>query len=78
MLFVLSAADLAAVGPGVLNAWKIEVLADLFHRTIKHLGGDDPTLDLQTRLNLRRNDVLALLTGDDNREWFEKQLEAAA
>ena len=39
MLYLLTAADLAAVGPGVLNAWKIEVLADLFHRAIKHLGG---------------------------------------
>jgi [protein-PII] uridylyltransferase len=76
MLFLLSAADLAAVGPGVLNAWKIEVLADLFHRAIKHLGGEDPTLDLQTRLDFRRNDVVALLRGDDDHEWFEKQLEA--
>ena len=76
MLFVMTAADLAAVGPGVLNAWKIEVLADLFHRTIRHLGADDPTLDLQTRLNARRNDVLALLHGDDDEEWFERQLAA--
>ena len=30
MLFVLTCADLAAVGPGVLNTWKGEVLTDLY------------------------------------------------
>jgi [protein-PII] uridylyltransferase len=76
MLFVLTAADLAAVGPGVLNAWKVEVLADLFHRTIKHLGGEDPTLDLGTRLAASRSRVLTRLATGDDREWFERQLEA--
>ena len=28
MLFVLTCADLAAVGPGVLNDWKVDVLTD--------------------------------------------------
>src|SRR6185437_6151867 len=42
MLFVLTAADLAAVGPGVLNAWKVEVLADLHRRAMQHLAGQSP------------------------------------
>ena len=37
MLFVLTCADLAAVGPGVLNDWKLEVLTDLYQRTMQHL-----------------------------------------
>ena len=32
-LYILTCADLAAVGPGVLNAWKEELLADLYRRT---------------------------------------------
>ena len=43
MLFVLTCADLAAVGPGVLNSWKGEVLADLYLRTLQHLSGDSPS-----------------------------------
>ena len=31
MLFVLTCADLAAVGPGVLNQWKLEVLTRTLH-----------------------------------------------
>ena len=44
MLFVLTAADMSAVGPGVLNAWKIEVLADLHRRAMQHLAGEAPAL----------------------------------
>lgn len=77
MLFVISAADLAAVGPGVLNAWKIEVLTDLFHRAMEQLGGEDPTIDVRARLELRRDELLTqLATDDDDREWFERQLAA--
>jgi [protein-PII] uridylyltransferase len=74
MLFLLTAADLSAVGPGVLNAWKTEVLADLFHRTMQHLGGEDPTLGSEVRLAQRREEVLKLLGPRDDLLWFEKQV----
>ncbi len=38
MLYVLTCADLASVGPGVLNSWKQEMLTDLFHHAMQHLG----------------------------------------
>ena len=50
MLFVLTAADLAAVGPGVLNDWKAEVLTDLYRRTMQHLAGDAPATHVEDRL----------------------------
>jgi len=89
MLFVLTAADLSAVGPGVLNAWKIEVLADLHRRAIEHLAGDAPAMNSEEFLQQRREEVLAALDqrqGPERdgaqreagpREWFERQLAAA-
>jgi [protein-PII] uridylyltransferase len=49
MLFVLTCADLAAVGPGVLNDWKSEVLADLYLRTMQHLSGESPSAVTERR-----------------------------
>src|SRR5581483_9006197 len=34
MLFVLTLADLSAVGPGVLNEWKQQLLTDLYEHTL--------------------------------------------
>jgi hypothetical protein len=42
MLFVLTCADLAAVGPGVLNSWKIEVLSDFYAATSRQLASAGP------------------------------------
>lgn len=41
MLFVLTCADISAVGPGVLNPWKLDLLTQLFLRASKVLTGDD-------------------------------------
>ena len=41
MLFVLTCADISAVGPGVLNPWKLDLLTQLFLRATKVLTGDD-------------------------------------
>lgn len=76
MLFLLSAADLAAVGPGTLNAWKIEVLADLFHRTMRHLSSDDPTLDMDAAHQRRRDDVLGRFRNCIDFSWYERQVAA--
>ena len=40
MLYVMTAADLGAVGPDTWTTWKGEVLADLFHRAMQHLAGE--------------------------------------
>ncbi len=75
MLFVMTCADLAAVGPGVLNDWKIDVLADVYHRSVKHIQqeGDSWT---ETQLELRRSDIRDLLTPKQQQdEWFERQIQ---
>ena len=42
MLYVLTAADLGAVGPDVWDGWKSQVLTDLYHRAMQQLAGDSP------------------------------------
>ncbi len=74
MLFVLTAADLASVGPGVLNAWKIEVLTDLYRRTMEHLAGDAPALRVEDWFRQRREEVLAALPPGEDRNWWVRQL----
>jgi [protein-PII] uridylyltransferase len=76
MLLVLTAADFEAVGPGVLNAWKVSVLADLFHRTMQHLGGHDPTRASAVELEHRRREVLRLTVRFGDPPWFQKQVDA--
>jgi [protein-PII] uridylyltransferase len=78
MLYVLTAADLAAVGPGVFNQWKAEVLADLYQRTMRHLAGDSPSAGAEER----RIAISALINsnpaslGETDRHWFGAQVAA--
>jgi [protein-PII] uridylyltransferase len=72
MLYVLTCADLAAVGPGVLNSWKGEVLHDLYGRTLRHLSGDSPSLVADER----RAKARAQLLNKDSAEWFVGQIDA--
>jgi [protein-PII] uridylyltransferase len=39
MLFILTCADLAAVGPNVLNQWKQDLITELFQKTKQQLSG---------------------------------------
>jgi [protein-PII] uridylyltransferase len=72
MLYVLTCADLAAVGPGVLNSWKGEVLNDLYIRTLQHLSGDSPSLVADDC----RAAAQALLSDEEDAQWFLQQTEA--
>ena len=70
MLFVLTAADLAAVGPGVLNDWKLEVLSDLYQRTMLHLSGETPSAVTERR----RGALQALLQGEPSYDRLGEQI----
>ena len=63
MLFVLTCADLAAVGPGVLNDWKTEVLASVFERSVLALEKDNESVELE--LVSRRERIRELLTKEE-------------
>ncbi|MCE9553944.1 MAG: HD domain-containing protein, partial [Planctomycetes bacterium] len=79
MLYVLTAADLASVGPGVLNDWKIELLTRLFERTMDHLSGDQPVTS-HDRLDLARQEIRQILKGESEVDtaWYNEQVAALA
>jgi [protein-PII] uridylyltransferase len=76
MLFVLTAADFAAVGPGVWDSWKADVLTALYERTMRHLAGDAPAGDARDALEQRRAELRAFLAGDTDEKWFSRQIDA--
>ena len=73
MLFLLTCADLAAVGPGVLTDWKLRLLSDLYQRTMNHFGGDVVGSD---RMEQLRQTIYQQLRANDDRIWWNKQIEA--
>jgi [protein-PII] uridylyltransferase len=75
MLFVLSCADLAAVGPGVLNSWKTEVLTELYQRALQHLTGNSELHSLRFEESAR-DKVGALLAQNQWSEWGAEHLAA--
>src|SRR5439155_4545608 len=76
MLFVLTAADIAAVGPETWTSWKGDVLADLYARTMEKLSGDLPTLDAERAVAEVRERVAHALAGAVPADWLEAHLDA--
>ncbi len=76
MLFVLTCADLAAVGPGVLNQWKLNLLTELYDRTRTHLAGDGPSRGSSERVQKLREQVRALAADKPSADWWDEQTQA--
>lgn len=82
MLYVLSAADLMAVGPGVWTEWKGELLTELFDRTMLMLSGNYRRHDEERRQERFKNEVRGAIaprtTGADPDwdEWLQRELDA--
>ena len=74
LLYLLTCADLAAVGPGVLNNWKVEVLSDLYFATSRQLAaaGGAP---LEQQRDGQRRVVWERMTPEEQGDpWFGEQL----
>ena len=80
MLLVLTAADFAAVGPGVWNNWKAEVLVDLYQQTMRHLAGDSPRIDTGEQVEQRRSTIRACLSHEPEADlaWYDAAGRRAA
>jgi [protein-PII] uridylyltransferase len=75
MLYVMTAADMGSVGPGVWTSWKSEVLTDLYHRAMQHLAGDSPLTTVEQQGELRRAAILAAVAGEKDQGWFLRQTQ---
>ncbi len=76
MLFVLTAADLGAVGPGVWDGWKAEIMTDLYHRTMQQLAGESPATTIDELLDQRRAEIGKLLGAAADTPWFVRHIAA--
>ena len=75
MLFVLTCADLAAVGPDVLTDWKRDVLTETYTQTLSFLQNDDTT-DLRAKLTAKTAAVLKALSPNQlSDDWYSRQLD---
>ena len=77
-LLVLTAADIAAVGPGVLTKWKESLLVELYVRTMQEVSGEREAADAPERLKSIASEVMQqpALRGqaDVSPPWVEAQL----
>ncbi len=77
MLTLLTAADVAAVGPGTWTSWKADLLADLYNRTQDVLAGEPLSEDV-ARGRAAVEDLVAGRPADDPVREGVRQLPAAA
>jgi [protein-PII] uridylyltransferase len=76
LLYVLTCADLQAVGPGVLNEWKQDLLTQLYLGARDCLAGDGAVIGFDERLAQRRREVFACIPRKDPTEWWKEQIDA--
>jgi [protein-PII] uridylyltransferase len=76
LLFIVTCADLAAVGPDVLTNWKVEVLTELYLRASRQLAAVGGTA-VDGACDRERRAAWELLAAAEQAEvWFERQLAA--
>lgn len=76
MLYVLTCADLAAVGPGVLNHWKLDLITQLYESTHRELTGDSLSGAADELSQAAREQLVARVQGRENAAWWSAQLHA--
>ena len=76
MLLILTAADIAAVGPGVRTPWKEDLLMELYLKAMEELTGTKPLVSEEKRLVDVRAAVSKLLQGRYPESWLAQQWKA--
>ncbi len=72
---VLTAADIAAVGPGVLTKWKESLLIELYLRTMPEVSGEKDTTWGAERVAQLAREVVARMPEQSDAAWIQAQLE---
>ncbi|MEX0612618.1 MAG: HD domain-containing protein, partial [Pirellulales bacterium] len=76
LLYLVTCADLAAVGPDVLNSWKVEVLSELYWGASRRLSEAGPVAAGTTQDAERRAVWEQLTSVEQGDPWFQRQLSA--
>jgi len=76
LLLLLTYADLASVGPDVVNQWKIDLLLQLYYQTDANFRDDKPGEGFRAEIASRRQAVLDAVNNDSDMEWWQQQVEA--
>jgi [protein-PII] uridylyltransferase len=78
LLLLLTYADIASVGPDVVNQWKVDLLLQLYHQTDAHFRDDKPGEGFRGELASRRQAIMQALPAAmlNEKEWWEAQIEA--
>lgn len=76
LMFVHTCADLAAVGPGTLNDWKLELLTELYERTREQLSGDYQGTSARQRTSALREKLIAEYDDPERQPWWSKQIRS--
>jgi [protein-PII] uridylyltransferase len=80
LLLVLTVADIRAVGPGVWNGWKGQLLRDLFGQTEALFRGgrsSDPAVTLRQELKSTADAARETLAGSDGARRWAREMEDA-
>ncbi len=83
MLYVLTAADVSGVGPGVWNRWKSDLLGEFYDRLNFIVSGQQPKFHEEERLRQVREHVYRSIVPlgseaevDSIKAWVDRQLES--
>ena len=71
MLFVLTCADIKAVGPGVLTPWKLSLLTELYNRTQKVLTGNSLESLNEAEYSPVFSEIDILTSDADELQWLK-------
>ena len=77
LLTLLSCADLAAVGPGALNDWKLNLIHQLYDATASQLQSEDRPESLPSAQEAARKAIREMLSPDEKTDiWWNEEISA--
>jgi [protein-PII] uridylyltransferase len=74
-LYVLTCADITAVGPGTLNAWRRQLITDLYFHTLELISSGSPEERADLRVREKRQAVSELVQSRPDAAWWGRQVE---
>lgn len=76
LLLLLTYADLASVGPGVVNEWKVDLLLQLYYQTDAHFRDERPGEGFHEDILQRRDAIRIHRPEACPQAWWDEQVDA--